>query len=224
MSESIGKRVARLVSGSLNALVDAVENSSPETVMEQAVREIDSAIDEARSELGQQITQKHLASKKLMEENTRHEALTAQLEVAIGNDRDDLAEAGIAEQMDIEARIPVLEGAIVECTAREKELEGFIQALQAKKREMNAELTAYIRSRAAQATSSTAASGPANSDSAERKAERASDAFGRVLERASGLPGRPLEMGSARKLAELEDHARKNRVAERLAALKAGKA
>ena len=68
MNESITSRVARLMSGSVNALVDAVENASPELVMEQAIREVDSAIADTQAELGQQIAQKHLASKKLIEE------------------------------------------------------------------------------------------------------------------------------------------------------------
>ena len=221
MSESITRRVARLVSGSVNALVDAVENSAPETVMEQAIRELDAAIADTRSELGQQVAQKHLASKKLMEENSRYEALVGQLEVAVANGRDDLAEAGIAEQMDIEARIPVLEAAIADGAAREKELEGFVQALQAKKREMQAELRAFVQ--AQQASSQAAAAATQRGDSAADKAGRASDAFGRVLEKASGIAGRDTSLGNAGKLAELEDLARKNRVAERLAALKAGK-
>ena len=76
MNESITSRVARLMSGSVNALVDAVENASPELVMEQAIREVDSAIADTQAELGQQIAQKHLASKKLIEENNRYEVLT----------------------------------------------------------------------------------------------------------------------------------------------------
>ena len=63
---------------------------------------------------------------------------TCKPSVAAG--RDDLAEAGIAEQMDIEARLPVLENTIADCAAQEKELEGFIAALQAKKREMQQQL------------------------------------------------------------------------------------
>ncbi|MDH3763867.1 MAG: PspA/IM30 family protein, partial [Gammaproteobacteria bacterium] len=52
MKENIANRVGRIISGSLNALVDAVENAAPETVMEEAIREIDGAIDEVRTELG----------------------------------------------------------------------------------------------------------------------------------------------------------------------------
>lgn len=221
MSESITQRVGRLISGSVNALVDAVENAAPETVMEQAIREVDAAIADTRVELGQQVAQKHLASKRLMEENSRYETLAEQLEVAVANGRDDLAEAGIAEQMDIEARIPVLESTIAETAAREKELEGFIQALQAKKREMQAELSAFIQSRKVAGT--VAVAGQGQVDTSAGKAERAGDAFGRVLQKASGVAGRELSLGQAGKLSELEELSRKNRVTERLAALKAGK-
>lgn len=43
------------------------------------------------------------------------------------------------------------------------------------------------------------------------------------MENASGLTGRDTNLGNTAKLAELDELARKNRVAERLAALKAGK-
>jgi phage shock protein A len=221
MSESISRRVARLVSGSLNALVDAVENSAPDTVMTQAIKEIDSAIADSRSELGQQIAQKHLASKRLIDENNRHENLTAQLEIAVQNGRDDLAAVGIAEQMDIEARIPVLEASISDCNNREKELEGFIQALQAKKRDMLAELKAF---RDAQQAKEATANNPHQGSSTEQKVQHANDVFERVLENHSGVPGRGLDTSNARQLAELEELSRNNRIAERLAALKAGKA
>ena len=51
MKESMGARVGRIISGDFNSLVDAVENAAPEVVMEQAIREVDSAIDEVRAEL-----------------------------------------------------------------------------------------------------------------------------------------------------------------------------
>ena len=219
MNESITSRVARLMSGSVNALVDAVENASPELVMEQAIREVDSAIADTQAELGQQIAQKHLASKKLIEENNRYEVLAEQLHIAVANSRDDLAEAGIAEQIDIEARMPVLELSIANATAREKELEGFIQALQAKKREMKSELNTFLQTRAASVSATSVAS--KQGDSAADKANRAGASFDRVLEKGTGIAGRDVSLTSASKLAELEELARHNRIAERLAALKA---
>ena len=40
MKERLIKRVGRIISGSFNAVVDAIENAAPETVMEQALREM----------------------------------------------------------------------------------------------------------------------------------------------------------------------------------------
>ena len=147
MSESISARVGRLVSGSINALVDAVENAAPEVVMEQAIREIDEAIDEVRAELGRVIASKHLANTRLMQENNKHDDLAEKIQLAVKQGRDDLAEAAIAQQLDIEAQIPVLENTIGEASAQEKELEGYINALQAKKREMRKELQEFSEAR-----------------------------------------------------------------------------
>ena len=52
MAEGLVSRVKRLVSGSVNSLVDVVENASPEMVMKEAIREVDRAIDEVRDQLG----------------------------------------------------------------------------------------------------------------------------------------------------------------------------
>ncbi len=223
MSENLARRVGRLVSGSLNALVDAVENATPEAVLEQALRELDGAIDAVRAELGQQLAQKHLASKRLMEENSRHVELGEQIGLAVDGGRDDLAEAGIAEQLDIEARIPVLEATIGDCAAREKELESYIQALLAKKREMRADLEAFLAQRKmAQPPAASAVAGN-TATGGDRRAEQAVESFERVMSRVSGLPGRGLDSDKARQLAELDDLSRHNRVRERLAALKADK-
>ena len=75
MKESIAGRVGRIISGSVNALIDAVENAAPEVVMEEAIREVDAAIDEVRAELGKVLANKHLANTRLMEENRKHEEL-----------------------------------------------------------------------------------------------------------------------------------------------------
>lgn len=109
MSETLSRRVGRLVSGGFHALIDAAENLAPEAVMNESIREIERAVDEVRAELGKVLAQKHLAAKKMADESNRHEAIDANLQAAVDAGRDDLAEAGIAEQMDIEARLPVLE-------------------------------------------------------------------------------------------------------------------
>lgn len=222
MSESIATRVGRLISGSLHAAVAAVENAAPDVVMEQAVREIDGAIDEVRAELGKVLAARHLANQRLAEENRRHEEFSAQIEVAVAQKRDDLAEAAIARQMDIEAQLPVLEAALTDGAARQKELEGFVAALQGRRREMEAELQAFRAAQKVTESALAAEGGMAGSGSAERKAERAESAFARVMNQA-GVPTVAGGTRDAAKLAELNELSRQNRIRERLEAVKAAR-
>lgn len=225
MAEGLAKRVGRIISGSINAVVDAVEGAAPEMVMEEAVREIDSAIDEVRSEMGKAIAAKHLANKRLAEKNGKHEDLAEKIELAVAQGRDDLAEAAISHQLDIEAQIPVLEQTIAEHSEREKELEGYISALQAKKREMKEELATYRKSaaesKAADASGNVVAG--ANKQSVNKKIDDATSAFDRILEKQTGLGTVRGDAKTAAKLAELETIARENRIRERLAAIKTAK-
>ena len=221
MKEAIASRVGRLIAGSVNALVDAVENAAPEVVMEQALREIDGAADDVRTELGRVIATKHLATKRLAEENRKHETLGEQVELAVAQAREDLAEAAIARQFDIEAQIPVLEAAITDAATQQKELEGYIAALTARRREMEQELAQFRAAQKQAAAAAAAGQAASGSGGAARKVAEAEQAFGRVLARNGGVPGSAAMGADAAKLAELEDLARKNRIQERLAEIKA---
>ncbi|MCV0424758.1 MAG: PspA/IM30 family protein [Roseibium sp.] len=222
MAEGLVARVKRLVSGGVNQLVDSIENTSPETVMAEAIREVDRAVDQVRDELAGVIANKHLANTRLGETTSRHEELQGQIALAVKESRDDLAEAAIARQLDLEVQIPVLEAAVADASREEKELEGYISALQARKREMEAELDQFRSSQQQSAVDSAAAGAAAQKDTVEGKTRKAEETFDRVMKNATGLPGgRSGEMTDSTKLAELDDLARKNRVSERLAALKA---
>lgn len=224
MKESLIGRVGRIISGSFNSLIDVIENAAPETVMSEAIREIDAAIDDVRVELGRVVAGKHLANRRLMEENRKHEDLGEKIELAVKEGRDDLAEAAISRQIDIEAQIPVLEATINDSGNNEKELEGYITALQAKKREMKEELRQYRESMKETTTfsSSNSDTGIEASSDVERKVAKAESAFERIAEKATGIPGggRMADRQTATKLAELEEMARENRIQERLAAIK----
>jgi phage shock protein A len=222
MSEQLVSRVKRLVSGSVNSLVDAVENATPEMVMNEAIRELERATDQVRDELGRVLANKHHASRRLMDANSKHETLAGQMELAVSQGRDDLAEAAISRQMDLESQIPVLETAISDASAEEAELEGYIEALQARRREMVEELAAFKESRESSDTL-TEDGEIAPSGNAERKASKAERAFDRVMRDASGLPSSDGNRMDSAKLAELEKLTRDNRVKERLAAVKATK-
>jgi len=222
MSETLSRRVGRLVSGGFHALIDAAENLAPEAVMNESIREIERAVDEVRAELGKMLAQKHLAAKKMADESNRHEAIDANLQAAVDAGRDDLAEAGIAEQMDIEARLPILENTIADCAAQEKEFESFIAALQAKKREMQQQLQDWRAAQQSMGTGKTAGGNGSDLNRIARDAEKSGNAFDRVMGRQNSVHS-STDAAQLAKLKELEDLSRNNRIAERLAALKAGK-
>ena len=189
MSETLSRRVGRLVSGGFHALIDAAENLAPEAVMNESIREIVRAVDEVRAELGKVLAQKHLAAKKMADESNRHEALSEHIRAAVSAERDDLAESGIAEQMDIEARLPVLENTIADCAAQQNAAAG-------------------------------GGTGGSGLDRIARNAEKSGNAFDRVMGRQNAVHSSS-DAAQLAKLKELEDLSRSNRIAERLAALKA---
>lgn len=223
MRDKISKRVGRVISGSFNAIIDAVENAAPEVVMEEAIREVEGVVEDVRAGLGKVIANKHMANKRLMQANQKHEDLSEKIELAVNEKRDDLAEAAVSQQLDIEAQVPILETQISDLGAQEKEFEGYVSALQGKRREMQDELRIYRESRR-DANNDMAGSGtstPGGTLSHENKVDQANSAFERILGKASGfVAGRTSDRTTAAKISELDDLSRKNRVKERLAAIK----
>jgi len=222
MSDNLSGRVGRLVSGGLHSLIDKMERAAPEAVMGQAIREVQDAIEEVRGELAKVITERHMAVKRLADENRRYEELTQKAELALAQQHEDLAEAAVGRQLDIEAQLPIIEQRIQVCAERQGELEGFVLALQARQREMEDELRTITTTRreaenlAAQTSCNQVEVGVHN------KVEHAASAFdrarGSVAGATTGVPQpTPAE---AKQLQELDNLARKNRISERMATLK----
>ncbi len=217
MPEKLTSRVGRIISGGLNSILDAVEDAAPEAVMEQAIREVDEAIEDVRAELGKVIAAKHLASKKLADKNAQHEDLNGKIEIALTESREDLAQAAVAQQLDIEVQMPVLEQSIAEASEKERELEGYVAALQAKRREMSDELKAF---REAKVASESELTSKGNASSAN-DADRAAKTFERVMERRGISSTASIQTAkSAAQMQELEQLAQNNRIKERLAEIK----
>lgn len=223
MNDGLISRVKRLVAGSVNGLVDSMEAAAPETVMREAIREIDDAANEVRAMLGRTIANRHNASKRLMDATSRHEELAEDARFAIDNGRDDLAEAAVARQIDMEAQMPVLEATLSDLSSEQAELESYVAALVARKREMEADLDTFIRSRSAGDSGDNADASPdtGRGMSADRRAAKAEDAFSRVLHGASGVSATArADRETAARLSELETITRQHRVKERMAELK----
>jgi len=220
MKGNIISRVSRIINGGFNSLVDAVESAAPETIMEQAIEEVNEAIRDVRYELGKILADKHLANSRLQELRSKCAELTEQTELAVNQNRDDLAETAISMQLDLEAQLPIIEKQLAELSGTEQELESYIFALQGKQGEMRAELAAFRQSRKAPIPGGTTAGTGKNSPA--NKVMQAEAAFDRVLESGGGFrPQMPAQDPQTRKaLAELQELSRKNRVQERLAAIK----
>jgi len=220
---NLTSRVGRLIAGSLNAAVDALEGASPVMLMEQSMREIESAITEVRTEHGKAVADRHLASKKLVENSGKHEDLSKSVEVALANGRDDLAETAIARQMDLEAQVPILEATVVDASEREAELDQYSGALKAKRVEMQEELRAQINRIAEQPENSVidAAGNPSAAHELNRKIDEASAVFDRASNYTADMLGS--SASEAAQMAELKALARSSEIEKRLAAAKGKK-
>lgn len=218
MSDSITTRVSRIITGGAHALLDKAEDLAPDALMAQSVREIEQVIAEVRVDLGKAEAAKHLVLSQIAKLNTEHEKLGEQIDIAVTQGRDDLASAAIGRQADIEDLLPVLQKSLDEHSDRSKELESYIVALFAKKRELDQLLIDYQASFANQAV----ASAHRSDGSRQARVDDAESSFGRILGRQIGANGLVTGItGEAGKLKELAEMQRDNRIAERLAAIKA---
>jgi phage shock protein A len=225
MSETLKTRVGRVIAGGVHALLDRIEDQAPEAMMEQSIREADAVIDDVRHELGVVSANRHLSQQQHASLNGHHAKLAAQIDEAFASGRDELARAAVARQLDIEAQLPVLETTLGEYTRQETELQGYVAALLAKKREMQDALSDFRKSRAAAAATVSPRGGAAGSH-AEHRIDGVTGAFDRIYERQTGLSGtaRGNTLQQAAQLKELDDLVRDNKIAERMAQLKASKA
>lgn len=223
MAETLKNRVGRVMAGGVHALLDRLEDRAPEAMMEQALRELDGVVDEVRHELGVHAANRHLAQQRHAELNKQHEALRDQIELALGQQREELARAAVGRQLDIETQLPLLEASLAELARQEGEHRGYVDALLAKRREMEAALSQFRQSRAG-SSAATAAGVNKPTGAIEARIAGATGAFDRVYERQTGLagPARAVQLEQAGQLQSLEDLVRQTQIEARLAKLKQG--
>ncbi|KMQ52560.1 hypothetical protein CHISP_0329 [Chitinispirillum alkaliphilum] len=218
MKETLSSRVGRIISGGANKLISVIENAAPEMVLEEALRDIDSTVYDVRSELGKVLAQKHMAATRLEETKKTHTDLEDKIAFAIKEGREDLAETAVSKQLDLEAQMSVLENSLKDYQTQEKELEGYVAALVAKKRELTQEFQEFKRMRAeTHASSVTVSSSRETVPNVDNRVSRVENVFDRMIDRSSNN----FCASTHKQLAELEDLSRKNRIAERIAVFKA---
>ena len=214
MTETLFIRVKRIVSANINDVVDNMEKANAEIVMKEAIREVDRASEEVRAELGKAMAKVHHTNNTIETSKKKIAELVDKAKFAVSQSRDDLAEAAISRQVDLEAQIPVLEAIVTEAKADQAKLEEFAAALNGRKREMQEDLKSFQAARDA-----AGADVASNANQQGDRVNKAEAVFDRAMKSASGLEVSRTP-GTAVKIAELEQLARSQTISDRLAQLK----
>jgi phage shock protein A len=216
-TESALKRIGRVIAGMTNLAIDAAEGVSPEAVIGQAIREIDAAAEEVRAELGKSTAERHRLDARRRQLLQEKQQLDARVRIALESDRDDLAEVGIARQVDIEAQVGVLDRLLAEADEKIVQFGQTIDAIAASRREAEQTRRDFKASQADHDAANVQA--PASKASgAMNRVARAQAAAARV----TGVPASPATT-DAQALGELADLEREREIKARLARLKSGR-
>lgn len=218
VAETIFMRVRRLISGSIEDAVDAMERAGGPSVMREAIREVERAVDEVRAEQEAATARRLQAMRQQRMLRERLATLDEQARFALGEGRDDLAEAAVSRQVDLESQAEALDKVQADASDEERRLEECLAALATRKAQMQEELQAF---EAAQREAALGGDGPTRPDRrTERKVERAEAAFNRAMQGAGGTTAPRADAQTAAKVAELATMQRSATIAQRLAALK----
>lgn len=210
--EGILARMGRLLAAIASETIDNAENSNKVALVKQAIREIDAGADEARSALGKSRAEEFRLKRRREELDSEVAALTEKIRLAVSENREDLARAGVARQIDVESQGIALERAL---DFVEREIEEQTKALQAMlgaRREAEARLADLEKSIAQHAPQEQEAGRTSASKTA--KAERAMSAISRV----TGVPAGSAPGG--KDLDELDRLHREKAITERLERIK----
>jgi phage shock protein A len=222
MAESIFARVSRLLSATVEDAVDRMEQAGGEAVMREAIREADRAIDQVKLELEGTMARRLQAARQQKMLGDRVEELTSKATFALGEGREDLAEAALSRQVDFEEQAKKLDAVQKEAREEEQRLEEGLAALNARKRQMEDTLQAYLASRREAALGGDSPTRP--NRSAEKKVDAAEQAFDRAMAGAGGVNFARADAETINRVAEIDSMQKSATVAERLAALKAQRA
>ncbi|MBB4481557.1 PspA/IM30 family protein [Rhizobium etli] len=145
-NEGILSRMGRLIAGIANAAIDKAEGVNKIAVIEQAIREIDAAAEEARTDLGKARAEEYRIQSRKDEIAEDMNALDEKIRLAVSSGRDDLAKAGVARQIDLESQIAALDKALADASEQVDEGQKALQAVLATRREADARLADFKRS------------------------------------------------------------------------------
>ena len=112
LHEGILARMGRLLATIASQTIDNAENSNKVAMVKQAIREIDLGADEARYALGKSRAEEFRLKRRREELDKENATLTEKIRLALAENREDLARAGVARQIDLESQGIALERAM----------------------------------------------------------------------------------------------------------------
>jgi phage shock protein A len=112
LHEGILARMGRLLAAIASQTIDNAESSNKVAMVKQAIREIDSGADEARYALGKSRAEEFRLKRRRDELDKETAILNEKIRLALAENREDLARAGVARQIDLESQGLALERAM----------------------------------------------------------------------------------------------------------------
>jgi phage shock protein A len=211
LHEGILARMGRLLAAIASQTIDNAENSNKTALVKQAIREIDAGADEARIALGKSRAEEFRLKRRRQELDTEVDNLNQKIRLAIAENREDLARAGVARQIDLESQTIALERATDFIELEIDEQTKALQAMLGARREAESRLADLQASLLSQALTETNR-GPAPTNTLS--ADRAMAAIARV----TGVPAASV-LGD-KELDELDRLHREKEIAARLERIK----
>nr|WP_117194556.1 PspA/IM30 family protein [Rhizobium terrae] len=210
MNEGILSRMGRLIAGLANSAIDKAEDANKIAIVEQALREIDTAADEARADIGKARAEEYRIMNRRDEIGADMKALEEKIVTAVSAGRDDLAKAGVARQIDLESQLAALDKALADARINLAEGQQALQAVLATRREAEERLGDLKRSLAKFPEGTAARETRSPTDGAARAAS--------TISRLTGVPAG--QKGTSAELDELDRLHRERAIEARLAQFK----
>ena len=211
LHEGILARMGRLLAAIASQTIDNAESNNKVALVKQAIREIDAGADEARYALGKSRAEEFRLKRRREQLDTEVNGLTEKIRLALAENREELARAGVARQIDLESQALALERAMDFIELEIDEQTKALQAMLGARREAEsrlADLELSLSQHAPQETGRTSAATKTTS------AERAMVSIARV----TGVPAS--QMLGDKELDELDRLHREKEIAARLERIK----
>ena len=126
----IFSRMSDIISANLNDMVEGMEN--PEKMLRQAVREMDSTIEQARESTAKTIANQTLIQNELSKNQQQVKIWTGRTTTALSDDNDELARKCIARKQEHQKLVVALSDELTESNLTIQKLRNQLRAMEAK--------------------------------------------------------------------------------------------